>query len=230
MTEDTNNFEELMEVIRPEISFDIQNEASEKNSVEKSERLTENRVFEKNPIKKAKQLCNDTIGWLRIPNTLIDYPVVQGADNDYYLHHSMDQKENELGCPFLDYRCESDFSGFTNIIYGHHFTEMRMFADIFSFKDRNFLEEHSSGYLITETEMIPITFFAYLNVKSNSPIYHAVFLTDKEKLDYIDTLYDEALYTVSYEKIDLIDKRFILLSTCTFEFDDARGVLVGFIE
>ena len=105
-----------------------------------------------------------------------------------------------------------------------------MFAQIFSFKERSFLEQHNIGYLIANDEVKKISFFAYLNIKSNSPIYHTVFLTENEREDYLKTLFSEAVFTENYEKEDLVDKHLLLLSTCTYEFEDARGVLVGVIE
>ena len=81
-----------------------------------------------NPLTSCEDVNDDTVGWIYIPDTNIDLPIVQGEDNDFYLHNGINGQYNyELGCPFLDYRCEGDFSGFNSIVYGHHMTKRRMF-------------------------------------------------------------------------------------------------------
>ena len=215
LQEDYERLTEEIDNIRPDIHFENEKQASDENN---------------SPLEKAENYNSDIVGWIKIPETNIDYPIVQSDDNDYYLHHALDGSDNQLGVPFLDCRCLPDFSGFTSIVYGHHFSGMRMFAQIFSFKERSFLEQHNIGYLIANDEVKKISFFAYLNIKSNSPIYHTVFLTENEREDYLKTLFSEAAFTENYEKEDLVDKHLLLLSTCTYEFEDARGVLVGVIE
>ena len=65
-------------------------------------------------------LCADMVGWLYLPDTVINYPVVQGTDNDYYLNRFYDGKPNVGGTLFVDYVCPGDFSGANTIIYGHN--------------------------------------------------------------------------------------------------------------
>ncbi|MBQ4465016.1 MAG: class B sortase [Oscillospiraceae bacterium] len=184
-----------------------------------------------NPLQAAEQVNPDAVGWLTIPGTHIDYPVAQAQDNDFYLHHGFDGRENrELGCPFLDYRCEGDFGGFNSIVYAHHMTGQRMFADIALFREEAFLKAHQTGYLTTADGTREVCFFAYLNVPGTSPAYHAVFLTAQERQDYMDMLLDMAVYhTLDAAQIPE-DPHLLLLSTCTFEFEEARGILVGVVQ
>ena len=184
-----------------------------------------------NPLADAEAVNSDTVGWLTVPGTHIDYPVCQAADNDFYLHNGFDRKPNYgLGCPFLDYRCEGDFSGFNSIIYGHHITKQRMVADIAKYKDKEFFRAHPTGSLVLRDGTHEIRFFAYLTVPSTAPAYHAVFLTDGERQDYLDYLFAEAVWsTVDPAEIHT-DMHLILLSTCTYEFNEARGVLVGILQ
>ncbi len=185
-----------------------------------------------NPLSAAEQVNPETVSWITIPDTNIDYPVAQCDNNDFYLHHGFDGTYNyELGCPFLDCRCEKNFQGFNSIVYAHHMTKQRMFADIALYKDSHFIENHSFGYLTTPEGQYRIQFFAYLNLPSDAPIYQIV--TDTGQQEYLEYLFSSADYTYQISEQDLKQAEnlhLLLLSTCTFEFEDARGILVGIIE
>lgn len=171
----------------------------------------------------------EIVGWVTVPGTQIDYPIAQAADNDFYLHNGFDRQYNyDLGCPFLDYRCNSDFSGFNSIVYGHHITKGRMFADIARFAERGFMEQYPEGSLTLSDGVHAVEFFAYLNVPSDSDIYQAVFLTPAERREYLQLLRDSAKYLREADISE--DDRLLLLSTCTYEFAEARGVLAGVIR
>jgi sortase B len=184
------------------------------------------------PLTEAEKVNPGVVGWVRIPGTVIDYPIAQGDDNAFYLSHGFDGQENgKLGCPFLDYRCQPDFSGFNSIVYAHHLKNHRMFADISLFADRAFMQNHPQGYLTLADGVHTVTFFAYLNVPSTAPAYHAVFVTEAEKQDYVSYIFSEAKYTQALGAEEIgTDARLLLLSTCTYEFDNARGILAGLIS
>ena len=207
-----NEQAELFERVKPEIP-----QSDEKNA---------------DLLKEAEDVNDSVAAWLTIPDTHIDYPICQADDNDFYLHNGFDGQYNyELGCPFLDYRCESDFSGFNSIVYAHHMTEQRMFADVSLFKDENYLNTHDTGQLILNDEVHTVRFFAYLNTYPTAPVYHAVFVTDNDKLEYLEYIEENADHCrLSADEVAVDDLRLLLLSTCTYEFNDARGILVGVIE
>ena len=73
---------------------------------------------------------SDTIAWINVNNTNINYPVVQTNDNEYYLTHSYDKSSNEAGWVFLDFRNHSDFSDRNNIIYAHSRLDKTMFGSL----------------------------------------------------------------------------------------------------
>jgi len=180
------------------------------------------------PLDAAEEVNSSVVGWLTVPGTHIDYPICQAEDNDFYLHNGFDGKFNHnLGCPFLDYRCEPGFTGFNSIVYAHHMTKFRMFADVAQYKEKWFMQSHPTGQLTLHDGVHEIRFFAYLSVPSNAPAYHAVFVTESERQEYLDYLFEAASYcTVDAGTLNT-DTRLILLSTCTFEYEEARGVLVG---
>ena len=107
----------------------------------------------------------DIVAWLRIPGVL-EYPVVRGKDNSYYLNHTVQKTYNIAGSIFLDYRNERDFSDSKNIIYGHNMKDGSMFHVLRNYQDIDFFQEHtdmevylpdgrSLNYQITACEQVP---------------------------------------------------------------------------
>ena len=89
------------------------------------------------------------VGWLYSEGTPINYPVVQGTDNSYYLTHLYDGTYNANGCLFLDRRVNRDFSSLHSIIYGHYMRSGAMCASLAGYKDQAYYEEHPTLMLMT---------------------------------------------------------------------------------
>ena len=208
---------EIIERIRP---------GTEVKPVSTGETLSE-------PLILCENVNDNIVGWINIPDTNIDLPIVQGEDNDFYLHNGVDGQYNyELGCPFLDYRCDAGFNGFNSIVYAHNMEGHLMFSDIDLYKDKAFLQSHSMGTLTLKDGDHDVRFFAYMTAKSTAPAYHAVFVSEAEKKEYLEYILSAANYTVlddTDEIRDMTDLNLLLLTTCTFEFEEARGILFGVI-
>jgi sortase B len=173
---------------------------------------------------------SDTVGWIYIPGTEIDFPVVQCEDNEFYLKHNFYKEYSELGVPFLDYRCAGDFSDFVSIIYGHHIKGGMLFSGLDYYKQQDYLDTHKTGTLITPDKINNIQFFACVITQNDNDLYNVIFLNEAEKRSYIEQIQNQA---VTWEDIDveeLLSKHFILLSTCSYEYEDARTILVGYVE
>ena len=98
----------------------------------------ENEIGETNAIKETEYVSAidfsaldfqnpDVVAWIQIPGTQINYPVVQGKDNDYYLHRDLNGQKSTAGTIFLDYADQADFSSLHNVLYGHHMKNGSMF-------------------------------------------------------------------------------------------------------
>ena len=85
---------------------------------------------------------SDCIGWIRIDETDIDYPVVQAADNSFYLHHNFNQESAICGAIFMDYRNDIDLAREHLILYGHQMKDGSMFKQLNGYKDKDFYKEH----------------------------------------------------------------------------------------
>lgn len=167
-----------------------------------------------------REISSDVIAWIYCPDTQINYPVVQGSDNIYYLSHLMDDSYNVNGTIFMDYRGKTDFSDVNNIIYGHHMKSGAMFANLIKYKEKGFYEAHPIMYLFTPEQTYRLDLLAGLVVESDDPIYS--FDLDTEQVQYYMTRSTFA----SKAKVNP-DYPLVTLSTCSYEFEDARYVVLA---
>ena len=163
----------------------------------------------------------DALGWLYIPNTAISYPVMQSDDNDYYLSHAYDGSYLKAGSVFLDYRCESRFMNPINILYAHNMKNGSMFAGVLSFTNESYFESHRYGWLATPETVYRIDFFSCARADWHDELYNG----SSPISEWIPRIYDKSV--VSREMTYSDEDRFISLSTCSYEFQNARTILTG---
>lgn len=163
----------------------------------------------------------DSVGWLYIPDTAINYPIMQSGDNDFYLHHAYDGSSLQAGSIFLDYRCENRFMNPVNIVYGHNMRNGSMFAGVLNFADPAFFERHRYGWLATSETVYRIDFFSCAKADRYDKLYDGSLSVD----EWMSHLSD---VSVVLQNADFSgNDRFISLSTCSYEFENARTVLTG---
>lgn len=163
----------------------------------------------------------DAIGWLYIPDTVINYPVMQSDDNFYYLDHAYDGSPLKAGSVYLDCRCEGRFRNPINIVYAHNMKNGSMFAQITRFKNDSFFESHKYGWLATPETVYRIDFFSLAVADWHDELYKG----DTSISEWIPHLYDRS--AVCREMTYTDDDRFVSFSTCSYEFENARNILTG---
>lgn len=178
---------------------------------------------------------DDLLGWLYIPDTTIDYPVLQTDNNEYYLNHGYDKKYTGRGAIFMDKECKvSDFAQ-SLVLYGHHMKDGGMFAGLDKFKDKEYASEHDKIYMYypqggKETFKVVAAFYWDEN-GSDFPYYEYFDMNDEIQYDIITSnLLNKSIYGRTELLTDAIDygtRRFIMLSTCDYRTDNSRFVLVG---
>lgn len=174
-----------------------------------------------------EEINPDIIGWLYIEGTEINYPIVQGSDNDYYLKHLFDGTYNSAGCLFLDAYSESDFTEKNNIVYGHHMKNGTMFYDLMKFKQQEFYDDHTTALLITPTHKYKIYFFSGY-VSSTSASAWDVDFSDIGYEQWLQELLGKSCFSSNIQPTT--GDRVITLSTCSYEFNNARFVLHGILH
>ena len=163
----------------------------------------------------------DVAGWLTVPGTGIDYPFVQGKDNDYYLRRNLNGDYALAGTLFMDCRCDKEFSSQNTILYGHHLKNGSMFGALKFFADQGFFDANQNGTIFLPRETISLEFFAYLVVKSGDETIYSTEFGE----DYFGYVKQNAR---QYRDIGLADgDKLVTLSTCSYEFSNARMVLLA---
>lgn len=172
-----------------------------------------------------KAINPQVMGWIYILDTQINYPIVHGEDNTYYLNHLVDGSENIAGSIFLDARNQEGFLERNSILYGHHMKNGSMFAGLKGYKTQDFFDAHPTGYLITEEASYCIDFFSgyVANVEENA--WEIDFPDDASFGRWLEEQKGKSMFTSPITPSQ--DSKILTLTTCSYEFDNARFVLSG---
>lgn len=167
---------------------------------------------------------SDVVGWLYCEDTVINYPLVQGPDNNYYLDKLLNKAYNICGTLFLDYRNNRDFSHYQNILYGHKMKNGSMFGSIPGYKKQAYYEEHPYMYLLTPEQDYKIILVAGYVVPSNASAYMIA-----ENAEERDALIERALAKSTFQAdVEILETdRLLTLSTCVTDYQNARYMLLG---
>ena len=175
---------------------------------------------------------NDMIGWLSIDGTIIDYPVMQNEDNEYYLHHNFYKEEDRYGCLYVKDIADVDTPGSNFFIYGHNMKDGSMFGILDNYWEQSFYEEHPLIHFDTLYEEriyeIIAVFPSQVYRKDEDVFKYYQFYqanTEEEFLSFYENVMAMALYEtgVTAEFGDT----FLMLSTCAYHVEDGRFVVLA---
>ena len=176
----------------------------------------------------------DVVGYIQIPNTNINYPVVQGEDNEYYLHHGLDKGELYAGSIFIDNEVDLSLGDTSETvqdrtisIFGHNMKNKTMFGDLVKFKKQAFLDENPYGVYYSEDGSVYAMQIVGTFITSGETDEHLRVsnLDDINALDEFKSFLSKNAVTSANVDINLGDKVGIL-STCTYEYNNARYAVV----
>ena len=175
-----------------------------------------------------KDINEDIVGWIYCDGTVINYPVVKTNDNIFYLNHLFDKSINSSGCIFLDSRNKSEFLDQHNIIYGHHMKNNTMFSSLVEYKSQEYYDEHPQMLLLTPEKNYKIEIFAgYVsNIEDNA--WNLKFSSDEEFEKWIEQTIKKSCF--NSDIVPVRTDRIITMSTCSYEFDNARFVVLGVLK
>ena len=170
----------------------------------------------------------DVVGWIYCPGTIINYPVVQAADDNYYLHRSYDGSYNFAGSIFVEAVNKPEFQDPNTIIYGHNMKDNTMFAGLSKWSSQSFYDQHPTIWLMTPEQDYRIELFSGYTTSAGSYSY-TLFQGPGEELDeYIGTAIRKSDFDAGFAPQQ--GERLVLLSTCAYVFDNARYVLHGVLR
>ena len=179
-----------------------------------------------------RAINGDVVGWLLQEGTEINFPIVQGEDNEYYLNHNFNQEEDKNGCIFMDYQCDA-VNGCDNIIlYGHHMQSGKMFGTLNKYSNESYYEAHprikfDTIYNKGEYEVMyvfrskvyseeEVTFKYYQFINAGSAKEFDSYMNEMAAL----SLYDTGV-TANY------GDKLLTLSTCDYQENEGRFVVVA---
>lgn len=173
----------------------------------------------------------DMVGWISIPDTDIDYPVLQTpTEPNYYLYKGFDKKHSQWGCLYVREACDVFTPCDNVVIYGHNMKDGSMFADLLKFQKKKFWQEHQTFTFDTIYERHTYQIIAVFKTSANVGkgfSYH-LFNTaanEEEFNTFIETVHDLQYYdtglTATYGDV------LLTLSTCEYTLDNGRFVVIA---
>lgn len=173
----------------------------------------------------------DIKGWIRIDNTNIDYPIVQSDEPSFYLSHDFKRSQSRYGSIFIDSLCKLGAESKNVILHGHHMRDGKMFAGLMKFSDLDFYKETpiiTFDSISNRMKWKIISIFKTNTRPDQGEIFNYIrtsFINDEDFLNYIYNIKIRSLIDIPVDINE--DDRIVTLSTCSYEFEDFRTVLVA---
>lgn len=218
-------FEELREevaAVSPEEAAAVLPEASEEPRAENGMLAGYYELYQKN---------SDMVGWIKIDGTKIDYPVVKGADNEFYLHKNFDKEYQYCGIPFADYQCDVEKPDDNIVIYAHNMKDGSMFAALLKYADTDFLNEHKTIIFDTLYERGEYELAYVLRTKPDKKEYinYCEFINagGAEEFDEFIARAGKAALYADTENTPVYGDKLLTLSTCSYNTSNERLVVIA---
>lgn len=227
---DSNNTNNQIEEIQNIVNI------KESNDNENTEIIEQENIDENNPywdyikmnlinvdFNELKKINNQTVGWIQVNGTNINYPFVQTTDNNYYLTHSFDQSYNKAGWVFLDYRNNLQTLDKNTIIYAHNRADKTMFGTLRNTLNSNWLNNTNNHIikLSTEYENSLWQIFSVYHIETTSDYLEINFNTDDNFVDFANMLIDRSIYNFNTAINE--NDHILTLSTC---YTDAEKMVI----
>lgn len=155
----------------------------------------------------------DTVAWLQIPALGLSYPVMQGEDNEYYLHRSMQKEYLYAGSIFLDCQNSRSFDNYNTILYGHNMRDGSMFASLKKFADPSVYDSCPYLWICTPQTRLLYRIFAVRSAEINSNTYTIRFADQAAHQEWLRQM--ESNTGIASDRKLQDDDRIVTLSTCT---------------
>ena len=192
------------------------NDADKVYNLIREEKEESDNLFEKNI---------DYRGWIKIDNTNINYPILQGQDNEEYLYKDINNKYIVSGSIFMNY-LNNGFDDQNTVLFGHNMKNGTMFANLKKYKEEDFF--YNNNYIeieLSNGQYLKYKVFSVYITDINDNYTKTSFEDKDEYKEFLERIKNKSIYKsdISVNENDKI----ITLSTCSYEFDDARLVVTG---
>ena len=179
--------------------------------------------------KKLYKTNEEIIGWIYIPDTPVNYPLLYTDNNSYYLKHTYEKEYSDFGSIFLATECSSDFSDTHSLIYGHNTKNNSMFGSLKKYKDSAYLKEHPYFYIVQDDRVLEYKIVSAFTAETSDDIYLLTFEDDPAFITWLQNV--EQLSVVDCSAPEVTGKeKVVTLSTCTSRTKTERFVVNGILE
>lgn len=175
---------------------------------------------------------SETVGWITVPGTHIDYPVVKTTDNDFYLTHDFDKQESRFGTPFLDVQFDVNRipKAQNAVLYAHSSTYGNQigFEGLSKYEDEAYFKAHPTFYFTTIYDgSVPVEYQVAAVIKADATYDYRRpdFADQTDFINYYNGIMQQSLYNTG--TVILPDDDIATLSTCVFDTDDGRIAIIG---
>lgn len=175
-----------------------------------------------------REVNPDVVGWIYLEGTVINYPIVQGSDNSYYLNHLFNGKVNGSGAIFLDCRVPADLSGPNSILYGHHMKNGSMFYGLEQYKKQAYYEDHPYVLVMTPQGNYKLEIFSAYVANVAEDAWETEFDSEEAFSQWLDRSISRSCLKTDIQPTTR--DRVMTLSTCSYEFNNARFVVLGVLR
>ena len=159
-----------------------------------------------------RQTSGNVLGWIYIPDSVIDYPLMAFADNETGLHQAWDGTKSSAGSIFIECKNRRDFSDFNTLIYGHHMRKGTMFGSLKQYAEQEYLDAHRLIYIVTDDYVRRYEVFSAYEAGVTSDTYRLYFADKEMKQSVLD--YYVASAGHESELVPTVEDRILTLSTC----------------
>ncbi len=157
---------------------------------------------------------NETVGWINVNNTNINYPFVQGVNNSYYLNHSFDKSYNSAGWVFMDYRNNKEMNNKNTILYAHGRIDKTMFGSLYKTQYPAWYQNKSNHIIRISTPSVNMSYqiFSVYKIEEESYYIQTDFNSDDDYLEFLNTIKGRSKYDFNVELT--VNDKILTLSTC----------------
>ena len=170
-----------------------------------------------------RQVNPDVIGWIRVPDTKLDYPLVQGEDNDFYLEHTWQGNKNSVGAIFMDCGSAPDLTDFNTLIYGHNMRSGAMFASLHGYSGQSYLEAHPHIYLMVDSGVFRLDVFSAYRAGLDDAAYGQSFRQQETREKFLRNAAEKSV--IRTDITPGLQDRILTLSTCSGMGHETRWVV-----
>lgn len=160
---------------------------------------------------------NETVGWIKVNNTNVNYSVVQHNDNEYYLKHDFNKNYNINGWVYGDYRADFKYFGTNTILYAHNMTNRTMFGSLAWCLKESWYKNEDNQYIKLSTPYSNTVWkiFSIYTIKPEVYYLKTYFETDEEHLEFLNKIKNRSIYNFNLENELNTDDKILTLSTCS---------------